>query len=358
MKEKIDFGDNCFDLIRIYAAFIVMYIHAVTHLKISFSNIINTSSLIPFPPGVILFFIMTSFLGTASYERSINKNKSQGTKVYFFNRFIRIYPVLWVGFFVSAVSIYLTYKMSPSFKQLLIWIITQVTICQFYTPEFLRGFGVGTPNGSLWTIPVIIQFYILIPILYKYFKSLSLNKWILIFVLSLPLSIVQPLLEPLLPHNLFRLTGITFLPYLYILLLGMFIYLNFEKVIPLLVKWDYLIILFYIGFSILNNIVIHFEYGAYINIISGIVVCFMTLGTAYKFGKYRLKFDISYGVYIFHMIIVNIFVQKGLIGATWILWVTIFLSVACGFVIFYTVEKPLSKLKIKKKNSLSFKEFS
>ena len=39
-------------------------------------------------------------------------------------------------------------------------------------PDFLRGYGVGVLNGSLWTIPVELQFYALVPLIYW---SLSLR---------------------------------------------------------------------------------------------------------------------------------------------------------------------------------------
>lgn len=58
----------------------------------------------------------------------------------------------------------------------------QITIFQYYTPNLLRNFGVGTPNGSLWTIPVELEFYILLPVFFLFLKHISIKvKFIALF---------------------------------------------------------------------------------------------------------------------------------------------------------------------------------
>jgi len=52
------------------------------------------------------------------------------------------------------------------------WIIGQLTVGQFYNPDALRHFGVGVLNGSLWTIPVELQFYVTYP-----FSLLAVPSW-------------------------------------------------------------------------------------------------------------------------------------------------------------------------------------
>jgi len=54
-----------------------------------------------------------------------------------------------------------SFALSPSG---ILWLIGQASFFPFYNPDQLRDLGIGGMNGSLWTIPVELQLYILIPI--------------------------------------------------------------------------------------------------------------------------------------------------------------------------------------------------
>ena len=80
------FRVNNFDLLRIFAATEVLLLHSFTHLKLPFP--VWFKVLANFP-GVPMFFVMSGFLISASYERNGE------LKNYFRNRILRIYPALW-----------------------------------------------------------------------------------------------------------------------------------------------------------------------------------------------------------------------------------------------------------------------
>lgn len=126
--------------------------HLIEHLELPISNIARNACY--FFRGVLIFFAISGML----IWFSIN-NRSKSYRNYLGKRFLRIYPELWGAVIVDAIIILLLYKQAVP-KDLLLFSLGQGTILQFWTPNSLRGYGVGTPNGALWTIGIMIQFYI------------------------------------------------------------------------------------------------------------------------------------------------------------------------------------------------------
>ncbi|MEI8021293.1 MAG: acyltransferase, partial [Schlesneria sp.] len=160
---------NNFDLIRLLAALQVVYCHTCWHLGIT-SGIGDPTlaNFIHWFPGVPIFFTISGFLISRSWERSDNWRE------YATKRVLRIYPALWVqlavGILITTAFGVVTPSLAtcPSFG---LWIVAQSTFVQVYNPSFMRGFGLGVLNGSLWTIPVELGFYVSLPILYVGFVN-------------------------------------------------------------------------------------------------------------------------------------------------------------------------------------------
>lgn len=112
--------------------------------------------------------MMSGFLITASYERNAN------LKQYALNRILRIYPALWIAFIITTVVIFNAgYLHVQNLREFFFWAFCQTGVLQFYNPSFLREFGVGVVNGSLWTISVELQFYAIVPLLYIFMRKCS-----------------------------------------------------------------------------------------------------------------------------------------------------------------------------------------
>ena len=144
---------DCLSLIRLIAAFQVFYGHSIRHLDIPMPSVL--SDCVRFVMGVPLFFFISGYLNWFSSERSVDALE------YYRKRFWRIYPELWAAVILEILTIIYLFKGTINWPLLGVFGITQGTVFQFWTPDFLRGYGCGCPNGALWTICVIIQYYII-----------------------------------------------------------------------------------------------------------------------------------------------------------------------------------------------------
>ena len=152
MIDSRDIRENCLNNVRLIAAFQVMFEHMVSHLGID--SLHGIEQILMLFQGVPIFFGMSGFLIWFSIERA------DSYKAYLKRRFYRIYPELWGGVLIGDIVIMSLYN-GVNTVDILLFTLTQSTFLQFWTPNSLREYGCGTPNGSLWTICVLIQFYII-----------------------------------------------------------------------------------------------------------------------------------------------------------------------------------------------------
>jgi len=161
VKDQKEFKVNNFDLLRLYAATQVIVDHYFQHLNKPITAF-GLKILYIFP-GVPIFFILSGYLISASYERNNNLG------IYFKNRALRIFPGLWTVIFLTIIVFSIT-GISFLNKQAILWLPCQLAGL-IYTPGFLKGYGYGSYNGSVWTIPLELQFYILLPLCYGFTGS-------------------------------------------------------------------------------------------------------------------------------------------------------------------------------------------
>lgn len=142
------FRINNFDLIRIGAATQVLLVHSLRHLHI---NLPGWSDLLNYFPGVPIFFGISGYLISSSLERSPTWQH------YCRNRLLRIYPGLWGLLLTTGLVLCWLHPAQLFTAQSGLWFVSQ-GIGLIYTPNFLADFGFGSYNGSIWTIPVELQF--------------------------------------------------------------------------------------------------------------------------------------------------------------------------------------------------------
>lgn len=296
-----DRRNNCINTIRLVAALQVAYGHITYHMGVTMPRWVDVT--FGYFQGVPIFFLLSGFLIWDSVERSSNYPD------YLKKRFWRIYPELWLGIFVEIVAIIVFYGI-PNIKQFILFTVSQSTILQFWTPDSLRGYGCGSPNGALWTICVLIQFYLVVWFIRKILHNRSFVVWGVVFLMSILLGMIPKLLSGYLPDIILKLYNQTILNYLYLFLAGAFLAEYREKLIPFVTKYWYVLTATAIA---LYAIDIDIPYTNY-DIAKGILCVYGLIGFSYSFPKLNIKTDISYGLYIYHMTVVNVMITLGMIG--------------------------------------------
>ena len=331
---------NNFDLIRLIAALQVAIMHGVEHLGLRLPFHETAMSLLRWFPGVPIFFVISGFLIAASYERQALADFAR-------NRFLRIFPALWVCLAVTiallGASGYLLSAEIP-LGTLLVWIAGQTTIVQFFNPDFLRGYGIGVVNGSLWTISVELQFYALTPFIVRLYRYSRTAFWTAMGVL-----VAANLLHGALAEGLFhRLMTVSFSPWLYMFMLGAALHFSWPQLRNAFVgKLPYWAAAYAVVIILSNQLAIG-AHGNTILLPYVLVLAGLVMSAAYTVPHLTERLlrrnDISYGLYIYHMPIYNFVIYCGL-GWT---WSAVGLAAACAIVSWFLVERPVLSMKTRK----------
>jgi len=330
---------NNFNLLRLFAALQVVYSHSISHLEIKNEYLIAFSDFISYFPGVPIFFLISGYLISMSYDK--NPNIKEYTK----NRVLRIIPGLYVNFLIGLIVLWYFDQFSDiSLVSILPWIVSQLTLFQFYNPEFIRDFGVGVINGSLWTISVELVFYMILPFIYVFLKKDFYRRFIVLMIISLffyffitNISTKTFIYE--------RLIGVSILPYLFYFLIGLYVYKYKDTLIKYLENKVILYAFLYafiVFLSVDNFAYLVLKQFVYALFIFSFVFSYKKL--SYTLMKHN---DFTYGIYIYHMLVVNIFIQLGYMGGVENLFLALLLSIICGIMSYFFVEKPFLKLKKK-----------
>jgi peptidoglycan/LPS O-acetylase OafA/YrhL len=344
---------NNFDLLRLLAALQVACYHGVRILDVPIPDgwVGRLWQLGNLFPGVPIFFCISGFLIAQSLER----NRSRLSK-YFEARVLRIYPALVAVTCLGAMMLLLLgfFKGVPLWK-CAIWFCTTVTAGSTINPDFLRGFGIGVWNGSLWTIPVELSFYGFLPVACLLFDS---RKRLLNSLLALGLitSYVLFLASGGLTWGDTKSVGVVSkvvwfsLPgNLWMFLFGTLAHRCFARSKKILEGKFFLWFLL----MVLVGCVPHSRWPFWANashlFFSRLLLAGMTLSAAYSAPKVSERLlhgqDLSYGLYLYHAPLFNLFYHFGLRGnRVWCL-LALGLAFVAAALSWIVVEKPALAMK-------------
>jgi len=329
-----EFKTNNFDLLRILAATQVVLVHSAAHLGLGRPAGL---SLVEAFPGVPIFFAISGFLISASFERS------RDVRSYTRNRMLRIYPGLWCVV-LATVLVATLFGFGFLHLRALFWLACQMGGL-IYTPGFLRSFGMGSYNGALWSIPIELQFYFLLPFFYlgvvRTERARTLvfaAAWLVFVVAAFLLAIGDSAVEAFHPKLLYY----SFIPHIYLFLTGV-----------LLQRWNAQRSRWIVGKGlpwVAAYLVVHFTVPWGVNRVFGpIVLAVATVSTAYTLPGLSQRLlrgnDISYGVYIYHGLIINILIELGHKGRLFYVPVVLVLTLVAGWLSWRFIERPFLRRK-------------
>ena len=338
MAGAINIRNNSLNTFRLLAALQVLWGHAIWHLELDNAPII--SDFIDFFIGIPIFFTLSGFL----IWQSIGRSRTVGE--YARKRFWRIYPELWGAVIVEIAVLLLLYHETINYPLLGLFAFGQATIFQFWTPDFLRGYGCGCPNGALWTITVLIQFYVCAYFVYKWLHERKSSIWWVVVLVSIAGGWVTPFIQAILPETLSKLYGVSLIPFFWMFIVAAFASEKKEKVIPFLKKYWWL----FIGLLIVKRYVLHLDvFISSYALIDTIMLFCGIVGFAYAVPQVNLKTDVSYGIYIYHMTVVNALIALGYVGQSWTLWVVIIITCLLAWI----STKTIGRISLKKKQKIA-----
>lgn len=334
---------NNFDLIRLFAASEVAINHSAVFL--GYNN--PLFNILYMFPGVPIFFFVSGYLIYGSFEKS--SSDAGPLKNFFIKRILRLYPALFLCLTLTVLSLWQNgylQEQGAGIKDFLIWLLPQATFFQFYQPEFLRDYGVGSINGSLWTIAVEIQFYILTPIIFLIFSRNNKYAIIAIMLVLVTANVLNSQFNDreTLPSKLFN---VSFVPWLYMFLLGALTY-KYQSVVryvirvPFLVVFAVFLVTYYITLSLGLNWTNFIHPVGYLALVALIIKCAYTLPELSD--KLLKRNDLSYGIYIMHMPIVNYMLYANITGFEGFVY-TILFTIFFATISWFVVERPSLRMK-------------
>jgi peptidoglycan/LPS O-acetylase OafA/YrhL len=160
--------NNNFDLLRLFAALQVLYTHSVIHLNL-WPGPHWLYLLLRSLPGVPIFFVISGFLVTDSYLRSLSAGG------FAIRRILRIYPALIVNIAMVEMIVAITGGFSPLVDALnyvayltVFAVTASANWADFFfdSPYISAGMFERYPTtGVLWTLTVELTFYFALPLL-------------------------------------------------------------------------------------------------------------------------------------------------------------------------------------------------
>lgn len=350
--------ENNFDLLRLFAASQVVYLHSVFHLQLPRGGMLF--DILSAFPGVTCFFIISGFLVSKSWLDS-------SPAAYVIKRALRIYPALIANIAVLDLAMYLT----GGFLQPVQWLKYPVHFILFAASAsdyfadgingvlfYGRGFFNGYPSGVLWTLTVELSFYAVLPIpleIYRRSKlagaivlaAMMIGSFLLDYGASEQFRAQHPLLNVTVPFY-FWIFGIGIAARMLWPWLDRVVRNRMALWLPAYLVLDMIISM---TVEMPPGGLLYLDTNGAPTMVTALRVCLLALALlscAYSFpraSRVLCGYDLSYAIYLYHMLVVTTLASLGVTGTAW-LWPVIYgASAAIAWLSWRYIEAPALRAK-------------
>jgi len=344
-------NENSFNTIRLLAALQVVYFHVFAHLHI---NVAILTELLQQEPGVPIFFALSGCLVLDSCIRA------RSVRGYLLHRAARIYPALLLNIAILEVLMWLTgginfSVVSPAqvvgYEAAYVATASQpIAMLMANAPAIVGAsrFFPFYPSGVLWTLTVELTFYCVVPLLMPFLRSRIILTIVILTISAASIfyiSIVGVSAASAGP----MIISVSTIPYSWMFAVGMLfrIWLPTKRtaiVGAVLLMAALLIIARQRG----DTWPEWRDFPPFLTSLQMIVVGLLALcigTTALLKNRWLVENDVSYGVYLWHMLVVAILLGFGLDGKRLLLPLVVGLSLFAGWLSWLVEKRAIGAVK-------------
>lgn len=309
-------------------------------------------------PGVAVFFVISGFLISNSCLHST-------TGEFFFKRALRIYPALAVNIVALELLMIATGGLKADSWATYLSLYSQVYLLtasdwiasQFVSVHHIKAFFHEYPSGVLWTLTVELSFYLVLPVLMAIVKSSrSIGIALICAEAAISFKIASGSDQGF--YSAHTLYSVTVVPYFWVFALGILARLFWDSIAPFFENTVSIWLTAYAAITILiwavEPSLLWLEYKYNPNAITLLRVTIMAavvLSAAHSFVYLTKRLgidenDFSYGLYLWHMLVVSTLIAFGA-NSGWWLWPVVYAGgLSLAALSWFCVERPLLRLKI------------
>lgn len=322
---------NNFDLLRLLFALIVCLVHA--YELSGFQQLKWIAATFSSSVAVKSFFVVSGFLIFMSYERSPSLFS------YARKRFRRIYPAYFAVIIGCAFGLLAVSSASSSDYFSLAWgkyVLANLAFMNFLQPTLpgvFDGNKLSAVNGALWTLKIEVMFYLSVPLFVLLFRRYSrLPVLLLAYGVSVAYATLAALLAARTGSGIYTELGRQLPGQLAYFMAGAFLY----YFLPLFERRRVSFLL-----PAASVLVINAVYPLPLLEPFALAVVVVFFGIFFYLGNFGRYGDFSYGFYILHFPVIQLFLYLGWFrGDPWLYLLAVIFTTLIGAIgLWHAVEK-------------------